>query len=171
MGKLHPRGAPVGPSTGTAPDGSTERNAAVEESSEADLALACLGLFGACSGGEEATPKDEGRPLETKPETANADGFGPVSAPAGFEEVTGDGFIVAVPPGVQGRETSSNGEPMLLLNAAESPGSVVGVVRDVRPRAHAIEQSITLEARRAWCKRRPTSLVRRSSGRAPNGRC
>ncbi len=49
-------------------------------------------------------------------------------------------------PGFKVEQTSSNGEPMLLLNAAESPGSVVGVVRDVRPRAHAIEQSITLES-------------------------
>ena len=111
------------------------------------VALACLGLFGACSGGDEATRKDEGRPLEMKSEAGNTNGFGPVSAPPGFEEVTGDGFTVAVPPGFKvDRKTSSNGERMLLLNAAESPGSVVGVVRDVRPRADAIEQSITLES-------------------------
>ncbi len=108
------------------------------------IALACLAL-GACSGGKEAT-NAEGRPGGVKPDTAAGDTYGPVSPPAGFAEVSGEGFTLAAPPGFRAeRRTSSNGEPMLVLETTQVTGGLVAVVRDVRPRADAVEQSITLE--------------------------
>ncbi len=109
------------------------------------IGLVSLGLLVACSEGGEPTPAQL-RPQEVKPGTGAADAFGPVSPPAGFAEVSGEGFTLAAPAGFEAeRRASSNGEPMLLLNAVQSPGTLVGVVRDVHPRADAIEQSITLE--------------------------
>lgn len=101
------------------------------------------------AGGGAAT--EGAQPAEEAPE-----GLSPLAPPDGFTEVSGPGYTVHAPAGfATERRTSSNGEPMLVLTADAPPGEAgaggsssptVGVVREVRPRAGALEQSLTLES-------------------------
>lgn len=71
------------------------------------------------------------------------------TAPRDSREVEGEGYSFAVPADFQQRdETSSNGEPMTVLERPSSQPDLpvrVVVVRDAEPEQPALEQSYTLE--------------------------
>jgi hypothetical protein len=105
-------------------------------------------LLGACSStGDDmtSTPRERLSPTATP---------SPAVAPVDDElrdsrKVAGKGFVLQAPSGFQQRdETSSNGEPMLVLERpsqyADTPIRVA-VVRDVAPPQDAVEQSYALE--------------------------
>lgn len=122
----------------------------------AGVAAAVVSLSACSSGG----PDDAGRAPSSQPEAAPVgsapveqapEGLGPIDPPDGFTEVAGDGFTLHAPDGfTRERRTSSNGEPMLVLTAggggAGGRPATVGVVREVRPAAGALEQSLALES-------------------------
>lgn len=91
--------------------------------------------------------------------------------PADYSDIEGEGFTISAPGEFQQmRETSSNGEPMLVL---EKPSSVEGVphrvavVRDVEPVSPADEQSFALESAKSAAG--PGAEVRRVALSAPEG--
>ena len=76
-----------------------------------------------------------------------------ISPPGDYTSVQGEGFTISAPAEFQRRQrTSSNGEPMLVLEKPSSEPAIpqrVAVVRDVQPKSPAAEQSYALEAAKA----------------------
>lgn len=78
------------------------------------------------------------------------DGVSPVKAPQGFVEFTGTGFTIAAPDTFTPQsQRSTNGEPKLTLNArprqqGDDP-TLVGVIRDSKPRSSLADQMKVLE--------------------------
>ena len=123
--------------------------------------LAVLCLLAGCSsdasdgasGGAGDGSVNEAPPGGAQVEKA-PDGLGPIGPPGGFVEVAGRGFTLYAPKSFTTEERrSSNGEPMVVLTStAAGPLSgagdkpTVGVVRELHPRANALEQSETLES-------------------------
>ena len=125
----------------------------------AGLAVLCLlagcssdAPDGASGGGGDGSVSEVpagGARVETAP-----DGLGPIGPAGCFSEVAGRGFTLHAPESFTTEERrSNNGEPMVVLTStAAGPGSdvgdkpTVGVVREVDPRANALEQSETLES-------------------------
>ncbi|UDY23769.1 hypothetical protein [Nocardioides sp. Kera G14] len=111
------------------------------------LALAAVTLATAACGGSDSSKADTGPYAAT---ASPAAGTSMTKAPADFHEIHGEGFTIWAPAGFQEeRKKSSNGEPMLTLQAPSSEKAIpqqVGVIRDVNPDAAADEQSFTLES-------------------------
>jgi len=121
-------------------------------------AAAAVLALSSCGGGApgSVTPEADEVYLPTATPTG-----GPTAAldpPADYATVEGDGFEISAPGEFrQERTTSSNGEPMLLLDVPSQVSAVpqrVAVIRDVDPVASAAEQSFALET---------------SKGRGPEG--
>lgn len=76
-----------------------------------------------------------------------------IEPPADYTEVEGTGFTISAPGEFQQeRATSSNGEPMLVLEKPSEVQAVperVAVIRDVEPVSPAVEQSFALESAKA----------------------
>jgi hypothetical protein len=92
-------------------------------------------------------------------------------APASYSEIEGDGFSISAPGEFQQqRETSSNGEPMLILEKPSLVDGVpqrVAVIRDVAPVSTAVEQSFALESAKSAAG--PEAEVSRLALTAPEG--
>lgn len=109
-----------------------------------------LGLS-ACGSDRDAVPAvSQTEYLPTSSPTATVSMAPP---PASFTSVDGNGFTISAPPEFQRQEaTSSNGEPMLVLEKPSSVAAIpqrVVVIRDVAPKQSAAEQSYALEATKA----------------------
>lgn len=108
-----------------------------------------LGL-GACSDAKPAVKTTDTAYLPTSSPTTTVTMMKP---PADYSTIEGQGFTISAPGEFQRiSKTSSNGQPMLVL---EKPSSVpalpqrVVVIRDVDPKSPAAEQSYALEAAKA----------------------
>lgn len=122
----------------------------------AGVAAAVLSLSACSSGGSDdagrsPSSQPDASPVGSVPAEEAPEGLGPIDPPVGFTEVAGDGFTLHAPEGFTSeRRTSSNGEAMLVLTAGEGGAGgeapTVGVVREVRPPAGALEQSLALES-------------------------
>jgi hypothetical protein len=119
------------------------------------LVLTALVVAAAVSGcgGDGGSSASSGSDEDAGPYAASATPPASVAmmdAPADYTAVEGDGFVISVPGEFQQRrETSSNGEPMLVLEKPSQVASVpqrVAVVRDVDPEQAADEQSFALES-------------------------
>lgn len=73
--------------------------------------------------------------------------------PADYSPIEGDGFTISAPGEFQQQQrTSSNGEPMLVLEKPSEVAAVpqrVAVIRDIDPTSSAAEQSFALETAKA----------------------
>ncbi|MGH9153665.1 MAG: hypothetical protein ACRD03_14980 [Acidimicrobiales bacterium] len=139
--------------------GGVLRDVSVTAVAEGESKGAVSALFGG-SGDPSGGSDDAGRAPSSQPDAAPVgsvpveeapEGLGPIDPPDGFTEVAGEGFTLHAPVGFTSeRRTSSNGEPMLVLTAGEGGAGgeapTVGVVREVRPPAGALEQSLALES-------------------------
>lgn len=116
------------------------------------LVAALLVPLAACGEDEPAArPAEQTDP--SAPTTSPSAQVTMLEPPADYSVVEGNGFTIGAPGEFQQqRTTSSNGEPMLVL---EKPSQVealpqrVAVIRDVRPKTPAIEQSFALETAKA----------------------
>lgn len=74
-------------------------------------------------------------------------------APADYNAIEGEGFTISAPGEFQrANRTSSNGEPMLVLEKPSQEAAIpqrVAVIRDVKPKTPAAEQSFALETAKA----------------------
>ncbi|CAI9415463.1 hypothetical protein [Nocardioides sp. T2.26MG-1] len=103
-----------------------------------------------CAGGSDDSSDPDSAYLPTGSPSVTVTMIDP---PADYSEVEGDGFTISAPGEFQQQhKTSSNGEPMLVL---EKPSQVpalpqrVVVIRDVAPATPAAEQSFALESAKA----------------------
>ena len=100
-----------------------------------------------CGGGEPSTsPRDQLlQPTATPTVQATL-----IDAPADYHDVTGSGFTIAAPAEFQEqRQTSSNGEPMLVLENPSRTAELlerVAVIRDTAPKSPVLDQSYVLES-------------------------
>ena len=98
-------------------------------------------------------------------------GVAMIGAPADYTDIEGEGFVISAPGEFQQqRATSSNGEPMLILESPSDVASVpqrVAVIRDVGPKQAADEQSFALETSKAAAG--PAADVHRYALPAPEG--
>ena len=136
----------------------------------AALLVATTATLTACGGGDDAASPaaTETAYLPTGSPTTTVTMLKP---PADYSKITGAGFAISAPGEFQRQEkTSSNGEPMLVL---EKPSSVpalpqrVAVIRDVDPKSPASEQSFALEAAKNAAG--PEGKAERSQLTAPEG--
>jgi hypothetical protein len=136
----------------------------------AALLVATTATLAACGGGDDA-------PAPAASETAYLPTGSPTKTvtmlkpPADYSTIRGTGFAISAPGEFQRQEKkSSNGEPMLVL---EKPSSVpalpqrVAVIRDVKPKSPASEQSFALEAAKGAAG--PQGKAERSQLPAPEG--
>lgn len=113
-------------------------------------AVAALAVFATACGGDGETAESDSPYLPTESPTVSVTMMEP---PADFSEITGEGFTISAPGEFQQqRRTSSNGEPMLVLEKPSEVAAVpqrVVVIRDVAPKSPAAEQSFALESAKA----------------------
>lgn len=105
------------------------------------MALMILLAVPACSDSDSKSG-DIGAPQRPAAEIA------PLEVPAGFVSIEGDGFEIAAPDSFTPRRSkSSTDEPALVLDADDNEGRLVNVtvLREVDPRAGALEQADVLE--------------------------
>ena len=115
------------------------------------LVLALCAALSACGGDTDSNePASEG---PFAPSGSASPGVTMIDPPADYTTISGEGFAISAPGEFQQRRaTSSNGEPMLVL---EKPSQVpaipqrVAVIRDVDPKSPAEEQSFALETSKA----------------------
>ena len=134
------------------------------------LLVATAATLTACGGGDDAPAPAAGETayLPTGSPTKTVTMLKP---PADYSTISGTGFAISAPGEFQRQEkTSSNGEPMLVL---EKPSAVpalpqrVAVIRDVNPTSPAAEQSFALEAAKSAAG--PEGKAERSQLTAPEG--
>jgi hypothetical protein len=133
------------------------------------LLLALCAALSACGGDADSNePAGEG---PFAPSGSASPGVSMIDPPADYTTIDGEGFAISTPGEFQQRRaTSSNGEPMLVL---EKPSQVpaipqrVAVIRDVDPKSSAEEQSFALETSKAAAG--PEASVQRVTMPAPEG--
>jgi hypothetical protein len=133
------------------------------------LVLALCAAVSACGGDPDSKePASEG---PFAPSGSASPGVTMIDPPADYTTISGEGFAISAPGEFQQRRaTSSNGEPMLVL---EKPSQVpaipqrVAVIRDVDPKSPAEEQSFALETSKAAAG--PEASVERVAMPAPEG--
>jgi len=112
--------------------------------------LALLLVLGSCADQEEpVTPEADSIYLPSATATPSEGATTMIDPPADYSTVEGAGFEISVPGEFrQERATSSNGEPLLLLELPSQVSAIpqrVAVIRDVAPSSSAAEQSFALE--------------------------
>ena len=132
------------------------------------IAVSACGDDGPASAGSAGSDQKAG-PFEA---TATPPaGVEMIDAPADYTDIDGEGFVISAPGEFQQqRATSSNGEPMLILESPSDVTSVpqrVAVIRDVGPKQAADEQSFALETSKAAAG--PAADVHRYALPAPEG--
>lgn len=115
------------------------------------LAMTLGATLAGCGGGDassEATPDNPYQPTGSPSVTVTL-----MDPPADYSPIEGEGFTISAPSEFQQQQrTSSNGEPMLVLEKPSQVPAVpqrVAVIRDVDPKSSAVEQSFALEAAKA----------------------
>jgi hypothetical protein len=123
----------------------TRRPAAIAGAAVLALVLSACGSDG---GGGTADPKNPYLPTGSPSVSVTL-----MDPPADYSTITGKGFSISAPGEFQQQHlTSSNGEPMLVLEKPSSVEAVpqrVAVIRDVDPKQSAAEQSFALETAKA----------------------
>lgn len=131
------------------------------------LAL-CTALSGCGGDADSSEPAGEG---PFAPTESASPAVAMIDPPADYTAVDGEGFTISAPGEFQQRRaTSSNGEPMLVLEKPSQVAAVpqrVAVIRDVDPKSSAEEQSFALETAKAAPG--PEARVTRVSMPAPEG--
>ena len=137
----------------------------------AALLVATTATLAACGGGGDDSPAPAASETAYLPTGSPTKTVTMLKPPADYSKITGAGFAISAPGEFQRQEkTSSNGEPMLVL---EKPSSVpalpqrVAVIRDVDPKSPASEQSFALEAAKNAAG--PEGKAERSQLTAPEG--
>ncbi|WP_166139798.1 hypothetical protein [Nocardioides ochotonae] len=124
--------------------------------------LLVLALSGCGNGSQDsaATRKSVYEPTESPTMAVTM-----IDLPGDYSTVEGEGFSIGVPGEFQQqRTTSSNGEPMLVLEKPSQARNLpqrVAVIRDVDPKTPASEQSFALETSKAAAG--PEAEVERST--------
>lgn len=149
----------------------SRRPPAVRRLGIAALACAVVLALAGCGGTDEsaATPEPDQVYLPSDVPTTEVPEM--LDPPADYNRVDGEGYQIFAPGEYQRRQTtSSNGEPMLVLEAPSGIPAVpqrVAVIRDVEPRSSAAEQSYALETAKGAAG--PAAEVTRVSLPAPEG--
>lgn len=116
------------------------------------LVLATTVTLSACGGGGD-TPAGKTTETAYLPTGSPTRTVTMLRPPADYSKVTGSGFVISAPGEFQRQQkTSSNGEPMLVLDKPSKVPAVpqrVAVIRDPSPKSSASEQSFALEAAKA----------------------
>lgn len=133
------------------------------------LLLAVAVTTSACGG--DAGSEEPAGDGPFAPSASASAGVSMIEPPADYTAIAGEGFTISAPGEFQQRRaTSSNGEPMLVLEKPSQVSAVpqrVAVIRDVNPKSSAEEQSFALETSKAAAG--PEASVERVAMPAPEG--
>ena len=141
----------------------TRRPAAIAGAAVLALVLSACG-GDSSSSSQAADPDNPYLPTESPSVTVTL-----MDPPADYSTIQGEGFTISAPGEFQQqRRTTTNGEPMLVLekpSAVEAVPQRVAVVRDVAPQQSAAEQSYALETAKAAAG--PDAEVQRTEVEVP----